>query len=146
MIVDFGYILQVIKQIESELPRDDAPSYVSAAPSTPAAVHASVNASVQVEERNGSSRPAQPVAPSDFRVNEESYIQSISQQKLKLSSGEQVLSEKHFNKMVVRAVNPDFYGKPLHSCTLHSQHSLRVFRLGVCTGPAAVLSHLCHAP
>jgi hypothetical protein len=65
-----------------------------------ATVATPLSAIIKTPESNPSSDPKQ----------EESYIQSISQQKLKLSSGEQILSEKHFLKMVARAINPDFFG------------------------------------
>jgi hypothetical protein len=41
---------------------------------------------------------------------EMSCIQAITSQKVQLDAGEMKISEKHLNKMIARATNPDYIG------------------------------------
>eukprot|EP01118_Nematostelium_gracile_P016469 TRINITY_DN6827_c0_g1_i1.p1 TRINITY_DN6827_c0_g1~~TRINITY_DN6827_c0_g1_i1.p1 ORF type:complete len:749 (-),score=181.47 TRINITY_DN6827_c0_g1_i1:62-2080(-) len=102
---DFAEIVKIMKQIENELPKEVKPETLSTSPamSIPKSPGIPTKGEVGMHRKN-SNFPKEEGTP-----NFGSVLQAINSSKLKLSSGEEEVSEKHLQKMVMRAINPDIF-------------------------------------
>lgn len=106
---DFSFIVKTLKEIEQQLPKSPSPASQNSSPQP------QIRSEADTSTRSGQLPQVNKIPEGSIGDKiPASLLRTIrSLANVQLPTDESTTIEKHLKKMIVRAINPDFFGAPL---------------------------------